>query len=109
VIIGIDYFGTIDKYPRQFKKLARAYLAAGYPVYIITAVKPDRVTAVERMVRASRMPYTELEIVTFEDFRQLAHLKLQAARKRGVRLMYEDIQEVCELLAHHGIMTAQIR
>lgn len=108
-MIGIDYYRTITVNPKLFKRVSGALMAAGYPVYIITAVRPQNVSGVRESVKKSKVPHTQLEVVVFEEFDEIPQLKLEACKRLGVKMMYDDLPGVCELLAKHGIVTCQIR
>lgn len=84
-------------------------MAAGYPVYIITAVRADKVSIVKDLVKKSKVPHTSLEIVVFKEFEEIPQLKLEVCKRLGVRLLFDDLESVCTHLAAHGILTAQIR
>lgn len=107
--IGIDYHGTITKDERLFKRLASAYLAAGIPVYIISALKNPCDEKIRKEVLKCKVPHTGIELVYFKDYSEIAELKLQVCRRLSVRLMYDDMEAVAKLLAKNGIITAQIR
>lgn len=108
-MIGIDYYRTITNDPKLFKRLSTAYITAGYPVYIITAVRLENVAKVRQSVIKSKVPHTHLEIVIFENYEDIPMLKLSACKRLGVKVMYDDMQATCELLSKHKIMTLQVR
>lgn len=83
-------------------------MAAGYPVYIITAVQSHRVAIVRELVKKSKVPYTSLEIVVFKELDEIPQLKLETCKRLGVWFMIDDMLTVCALLKEHGILTAQI-
>lgn len=108
-MIGIDYYRTITQEPKLFKRLATAYISAGYPVYIITAVRAENVSKVRQSVIKSKVPHTRLEIVVFKNFEDIPKLKLEACKRLGVKIMYDDLEAVCTLLADNKIITCQVR
>ncbi len=108
MVVGLDYFGTISKNPKYFRKLAGAMLSLGYPVYIVTAVKPDRVGLIKKLVKDSKVPHTGLEILTFINFEDIPTLKLQACKQLSIDFMFDDMPEVCDILKAYGILTAQV-
>lgn len=108
-MIGIDYYKTITAEPKLFKNLAESYIASGLPVYIITAVQKKYVARVMEDVKKSRIPHTHLEIIVFENYNDIPKLKLEACKRLGVKIMYDDMVETCELLAKYKIRTCQIR
>ena len=108
-MIGIDYNGTITKNPKLFKRLSAALLAAGYPVYIITAVRVPNVSATRHSIVKSKVPHTSIEIVVFREFDDIPELKLRACQRLGVKLMIDDMPATCELLAKNKILTLQVR
>jgi hypothetical protein len=108
-MIGFDYYRTITNNPKLFKKLATAYLAAGFPVHIITAVRKENKQKVKESIKRSKVPYTTLEIVVFNDYTEIPMLKLEAAKRLGVKIMYDDMEETCKLLSEYHITTCQLR
>ena len=108
-MIGIDYYRTITNDPKLFKRLAATYLAAGYPVYIITAVRKENKQKVLESIKRSKVPHTSVEVVVFEDYTEIPKLKLEACKRLGVKIMYDDIVETCELLSGYHITTCQVR
>lgn len=108
-MVGLDYHDTITKHEKVFKKLATALLAAGYEVHIISALKTPTNPQIKKEVLKCKVPHTSIELVYFKDYEEIAELKLQACKKLGVRIMFDDMPSVCKLLAKNGIATGQIR
>lgn len=108
MIVGLDFNGTITKNPKLFKRLSAALLAAGYPVYIITAVRASNVSATRQSITKSKVPHTAIEIVVFREFEEIPELKLRACQRLGVKLMIDDMPHTCELLAKHKILTLKV-
>lgn len=108
-MIGIDYHGTISKYPKQYKRLAEAYALREIPVYIISAVKSKNVEKVRKEIIKSRVPCSEIVIIPFTNFEDIPQLKLEACKRLGVKVMYDDMEAVCNLLSKNGIMALQVR
>lgn len=108
-MIGIDYYKTITTDPKLFKRLATAYMAADYPVYIITAVHQKNVAKVKEEIRKSKVPHTQVHVVVFTNYEDIPMLKLAACKELGVKIMYDDMEETCILLAKYKIRTCQIR
>lgn len=109
MIIGIDYYRTITTNPKIFRKLTATLLNQGCTIYIITAVRADKVALVKDSVKRSKVPHTMLEVVVFKEFEDIPQLKLEACKRLGVRLMFDDLEQVCILLAENNILTAQVR
>lgn len=108
-MIGIDYYRTITNDPKLFKRVSGALMAAGYPVYIITAVRAENVSKVRESVKKSKVPHTGLEIVVFSEYEEIPRLKLEVCKRLGIKMMYDDMSSTCELLAKHKILTCQVR
>jgi hypothetical protein len=72
-------------------------------------VKAENVSKVRESVKKSKVPHTHLEIVVFNEFEEIAQLKLDACKRLGVKIMYDDLSSVCELLAKNKIITCQVR
>ncbi len=106
--IGLDYHQTISAHPKLFKKLATALMAQGSLVYIVTAVQRHRTAIVKDLVKKSKVPHTGLEIVVYEDYDDIPQLKLQACKRLGVRLLFDDNPATCKLLKEHGILAVQV-
>lgn len=104
--IGIDYYKTITNDPKLFTKLINSLLI-DHQIYIITAVKVENIATVRHDIR--KIPCTHLEIVIFENYEDIPRLKLEACKRLGIKMMFDDMVEVCELLTKHRILTAQIR
>jgi len=108
-MIGLDFYRTITKDSKLFKRLAESYMAAGYPVYIISAVRKENVSRVIAQVKNCKVPHSHLEVVEFTNYEDIPKLKLEACKRLGVKIMYDDMQETCELLAKYKIRTCQVR
>ncbi len=107
MIIGIDYHHTITNDPKLFIKLINTLLGAQHVVYIITAVKATNVAKTRHALR--KIPCTHVEFVVFEDYEDIPKLKLEACKRLGVKMMFDDMLAVVELLSKHQIMTFQVR
>jgi len=108
-MIGIDFYKTISTNPKLFKRLAESYMSSGYPVYIVSAVALKNVSKLRENVKKSKVPHTHLEIVIFDDYEDIAPLKLAACKRLGIKVMYDDMESVCTLLAANDICTLQVR
>jgi hypothetical protein len=109
MVIGIDFYGTISAYPRTFRKLSESFLTAGDQVYIISAAKRQNISILRDEIKKSKIRYTALEIIVFDDYLKIPELKLLACKRLGIRLLFDDREDTCTLLARHGVLTAQIR
>lgn len=109
IIVGLDYYRTITNDPKLFRELSAALIAAGCTVYVITAVRSANVEKTRQSIKHSKVPSTYIEFVIFENFKDIPRLKLEACKRLGVKLMLDDLPEICKLLSEHRIMTAQIR
>lgn len=107
MVYGFDYSGVISKYPKRFKKLATALLAQGDTVYIVSAKRHENVAKLRQDIK--HFPCTRLEVVVHNDYLKIPELKLRACKRLGIRVMFDDREDICKLLSENGIMTGQIR
>ena len=109
MIIGIDYYRTITANPKVFRSIVQPWIDVGYSIHVITAVRKNNIAATRNSITKGKVPHTNIEIVQFENYEDIPTLKLTVCKQLGVKLMFDDMPETCELLSKHGIMTAQIR
>lgn len=102
--LGIDYYGTIDQHPKVYKRLAENVLAGGGKVLIISAVKTSNIAVLREALRKSKVPYSELCVVAFEDIAQIPRLKLAVCQANHVSMMIDDMVKVTELLNANGVV-----
>ena len=104
IYLGLDFYGTIDQNPKVYKRLAENVLAGGGQVYIISAVKINNSDKLRKAVKTSKVPYSELCIVNFEDLAQIPRLKLTVCKEKYVTIMIDDMVKVTELLNANGVV-----
>ena len=68
--VGIDYWNTISHNVETFTDLARALLAAGHEVHIVTAVGHVRKKTVRADIEALDIPHTDVHVVIFDHPRE---------------------------------------
>lgn len=107
MIIGIDYHNTITSNPKLFTKLIDSLLGAQHTVCIVTAVRATNVAKTRHALR--RVPRSHIEIIIFENYEDIPRLKLEACKRLGIKMMFDDMPEVCDLLAEHKIMTFRVK
>src|SRR6185437_4505877 len=100
--IGLDYHNTITKDEKLFKRLALAYRSIGVPVYIISALKNPCDPKYKQAVLKCKVPNDGVELVYFKDYGEIAQLKLDVCKRLGVKMMYDDMESTCKLLAKNG-------
>ena len=90
--VGLDLDGTITAIPELFAVLAKALLAQGHEVYIITCrlFREDAEYDLERL----GIPYTELFVPPEEDAPLVADWKRGLAEELQLDAMFEDSLDV---------------
>lgn len=106
---GFDYYDTITKYRKEFRKLLTDLKASGNTVYIVSAVKRVNTQRLKDSVRHSKVPHDELHIVIYDNYTDVAALKLDVCKRLGIRCFFDDREDVCRILAAAGIITCQVR
>lgn len=102
MILGLDFYGTITTNVRRFKDLAQTILDSKGEVYIISAVAPENEQRVKQDIKHSRIPYTDVDVITYTHHNQVPKLKLEKVRQRHVDIMVDDRTDTCVLLAKYG-------
>lgn len=105
--LGLDFYGTIEKNPKTFKRLAETILAGGGEVHILTAVYPENDRRAEKDIRHSHVPYTQLHLIHFDNYLLVPQLKAQKAKQLGLDLVIDDRPDTCEFLRLHHILALQ--
>jgi acid phosphatase class B len=107
VIVGFDYWQVLSHWPDQVTHLIEVHRRAGDQVHVISAVGPARAGTVEDEVRRlSSVP--DVHEVVFRSPRESPYLKLAKCRELGVEVFYDDREDVCRLLAEHGILALRV-
>lgn len=107
MILGLDFYNTIDRDQtsvRAFRHLAQATMTGTGEVFIITAVKAQNRSQVLKAIEASRVPYTEIEVVIFENIYEIPQLKVAVAKKLGVEMFVDDKYETVMAMRMAGIV-----
>lgn len=63
--IGLDFYGTIEKNPKAYRKLAKLVLDSGGSLYIISAVMQGKERKFRLDFKRMHLPHTELFVVSF--------------------------------------------
>lgn len=105
--LGLDFYGTIEKDPKVYKRLAEAILTGGGEVHILTAVAPENARRAEKDVRHSRVPHTQLHIIPSDDYLLVPQLKASKAALLHLDVMIDDRRDICEFLRLHRILALQ--
>lgn len=117
MVIQLDIDGTIDRNPKFFSCLSRAFRADGHEVLVVTA----RIGALANLERTRRQltawgisydelvmspPYDEMDprvCPKVHDWDHRRHLiKLITALGRGVNVAYDDSSEVADLFLEYA-------
>jgi len=107
MIVGFDYWQVLSHYPAQVAHLMAVHDLAGDEVHVISAIGAGRIGTVEAEVRRVTEVGTVHEVV-FRDPRQSPHLKLAKCRELGVEVFYDDREDVCRMLAKHGVLALRV-
>lgn len=107
-IIGLDYWQVISHYTDYFKGFAEEMLEAGHEIHIVSAVGDKRFRTVSKDIDKTGVPYTKKHIVLFDNPAQSPELKLEACKKIGITVFYDDRDDVCRLLNKNGIVAMRV-
>ncbi len=106
--IGLDFYGTLEKWPNELGELAKTIIDSGGEVHIITACMAKQKMATEDKIRASGIPHTSVEWCIFSDQNQVPEMKLRACRKLGVTLHIDDLDFIINHLNANGVLALKI-
>ena len=107
MIVGFDYWHVLSHYPTQMAHLIEVHAAAGDEVHVVSAIGRSRIGTVESEVRAVTAVPTVHEVV-FSNPRESPQLKLAKCLELGIEVFYDDREDVCRLLADHGILALRV-
>jgi acid phosphatase class B len=107
VIVGFDYWQVLSHYPEQFAHLIAVHARAGDTVHVVSAIGAGRIGTVEAEVRRWTAEPAVHEVV-FRDPREAPFLKLAKCQELGVEVFYDDREDVCQVLAKHGILALRV-
>jgi acid phosphatase class B len=107
VIVGFDYWQVLSHYPAQFSHLMALHARAGDEVHVVSAIGRGRIGTVEAEVRRHSAEATVHEVV-FRDPREAPVLKLAKCQELGIEVFYDDREDVCRLLAKHGVLALRV-
>lgn len=109
MIVGFDLNDTITAFPQEFRALADCVLSNDGQVHIVTAIKKGNEEYVERKLAASRVQYTKLHIIHFEDYNDIPKLKLPIIKNLGIEMYFDDNPGVNFLLSTSGILACTVQ
>ena len=107
VIVGFDYWQVLSHYPEEIAHLMRVHAEAGDEVHVVSAIGRSRIGTVEAEVR-EHSPHATVHEVVFRDPREAPHLKLAKCQELGIRIFYDDREDICRVLAKHGILALRV-
>lgn len=102
--IGIDFYGTIDDAPNQFKRLIQEMNANGDEVSIISAIKYDNTDRLRGDARRF-LGVARLVPVYTNTYMEQPMAKLRTCSVMGIDLMIDNRADTCALLKQNGIDT----
>jgi len=111
MVIGFDYFKTLTTHHKTLRPIARAIMAEGGFVYIISALsdqgnREQYEKSMEKFLTDTNFPYTKFFVVVFPKGQEDEHipfLKLEKCQDLGVELYIDDREDVAELMSQNGI------
>ena len=107
MVVGFDYWQVLSHWPEQIRHLIEIHERAGDEVHVVSAIGRGRCGTVEREVRlVSHVP--AVHEVVWADTREAPQLKLAKCRELGIEVFYDDREDVCRLLAEHGILALRV-
>ena len=102
--IGIDFYGTIDDAPNQFKRLMQDMAAQGDDVSIISAIKYENTDRLRGDARRF-LGIARLVPVFANTYMEQPMAKLRTCSVMGIDLMIDNRADTCALLKQNGIDT----
>lgn len=102
--IGIDFYGTIDDAPNQFKRLIQDANDNGDEVSIISAIKYDNTDRLRGDARRF-LGVARLVPVYTNTYAEQPMAKLRTCSVMGIDLMIDNRPDTCQLLKQNGIDT----
>ena len=106
--IGIDYYDTITRYPDKFKQLTVDLMRTGNKLHIISAVKRENEDKLLKALRKLSIQCDSIEPLIFLNQHEVPQLKLEKCIELSIDMMFDDRQDVCELLNKHGILACHV-
>ena len=107
MVVGFDYWQVLSHWPEQVRHLIDVHARVGDEVHVVSAIGDGRRGTVEADVRAvSAVP--AVHEVVFADQGDAPALKLAKCRELGIAVFYDDREDVCRLLAEHGILALRV-
>lgn len=106
--IGFDYWNVLSHYPVHFVNLASMYIDYGNEVYVISAVGKNRAGTVKADVDRICRDLFEVHEVIFSHPSQSPVLKTAKALELGIKVFYDDRQDVCDSMNEAGILCFKV-
>jgi hypothetical protein len=106
--IGLDYWQVCSHYPGYFRELARAHLAQGSEIHIVSAIGTRRTGTIAAEVAELAIPNSGVHEVIFRHPRESPEFKLAKCAELGLEVFYDDREDVCRLLNRHGILALHV-
>lgn len=106
--IGLDYWNVCSTHPDYFRWLARAALAAGDEVHVISAIGRNRMGTVAGEIEQLGIPVTAVHEVVFDHPRESPWRKVSKVLELGITVYYDDRDDVCEAMTASGILAMRV-
>lgn len=108
MIVGFDFFHTINEFPEMMAGLSQFFKEQGHSVVVISAI--DRVhdenkyfDKVAEFCEKIGFQYDKIHVLLFTAPTEIPELKLQVAKKVGVSLFFDDRNDVVQTMNTYGI------
>ena len=102
--LAIDYYGTIEKNPRHYRRLAEAVRGGGGAVFIISAVEAPNVGRAERDIKKARVPNDGVHVITYDKYLAVPKLKLAKCKELEVSVLIDNRADTVAVVSRHRIV-----
>lgn len=104
MILGVDFYGTVDRNPKLYKKLINHILDGGGAVHLISQVEKGHLKKAGNDIRKSHIKFSGVHIIEC-DFKDAPQKKLEKCRELKVQMFIDDRSDTCKLLSKYGILS----
>lgn len=103
MILGLDLYDTLTKYPARYRELVYAVLADGGEVHVISAVKAGNKQRAERGAKKYNLEVS-IHVLEYGSIHEAPRLKYEKCLELGVQLFIDDQQKTVEYLNQKKIL-----
>lgn len=113
--VGLDFWNCISQFPDHYREMARALMACGNEVHVISAYGDRQLAKYEndvdgyrRLIESYQIPCSALHLVYFDlDDKKIPELKWEIIAKYGIDVMIDDNPRIVAYLHERGVMALQ--